>query len=305
MRDYVDAVILEADLRGADWRMPFDSIYFGGGTPSLVPPDETIRILDGIRGRFEISEDAEITLEANPGNLSEADLAALRAGGVNRLSLGLQSLDDRDLKFLTRDHSAAEGIESYHAARRAGFDHITVDLMYGIPERPLKRWREQVETVCALDPEHVSAYQLTFEKGTPFNAMRLKGEMERLSEGGGGGTDPRHPAVAPRGGLRGLRGLELRPGGVLPVAPQLEVLGRRALPRPWVPRPTPSGSQCGPGTFRRSESTPMPCCSGASTKSGTRRSRRNSGDWSACSSGCALRGASRWTWSAPGGTRRS
>ncbi len=184
-RDFLNhwerAVIAELELRARSFPETFDTIYFGGGTPSLAPPESIERILLAARERLTVAEDLEITLEANPGDLTAADLGKLREIGVNRLSLGLQSVHDDDLKFLTRHHSAREGREAFHAARAAGFTNITIDLLYGLPHRTRNEWRERLHAALDLGPDHVSAYQLTFEPGTPMKRFRDKGDFVALS----------------------------------------------------------------------------------------------------------------------------
>jgi len=178
------AVVREIQSRAGEFRMPFDTAYFGGGTPSLASPAAIGRILAAARGALDLAEDAEVTLEANPDDLSLSDLVAMRRAGVNRLSLGIQSLDDEDLRFLTRTHTAGQGMAAFRAARTAGFANVTVDLLYGLPGRSLERWRDVLGRTLDLGPDHVSAYQLTFEPGTPFKRRRDKGEIVALTEEG-------------------------------------------------------------------------------------------------------------------------
>ncbi len=179
--DWERAVIAELEFRARSFPETFDTIYFGGGTPSLAPPESIGRILNAAREQLTVAENPEITLEANPGDLTPADLGRLHELGVNRLSLGLQSLDDGDLEFLTRHHSAREGREAFHAARAAGFTNITIDLIYGLPHRTRDEWKERLHTALDLGPDHVSAYQLTYEHGTPLKRFRDKGEFTALT----------------------------------------------------------------------------------------------------------------------------
>ena len=174
-------MIAELELRAQSFPETFDSIYFGGGTPSLAPPESIGRILKAARERLTVADDLEITLEANPGDLTAADLGELHELGVNRLSLGLQSPNDDDLEFLTRHHTSRDGREAFHAAREAGFTNITIDLLYGLPHRTLEEWRERLRTALELRPDHVSAYQLTYEHGTPMRRYRDKGDFVALS----------------------------------------------------------------------------------------------------------------------------
>jgi putative oxygen-independent coproporphyrinogen III oxidase len=145
---------------------PVSSVFFGGGTPSLLPLSGVERILYAVRRSFDIASDAEITLEANPGTVDLPYLRGLRISGVNRLSFGVQSFDDAELKSIDRIHTAAEAVEAYNLARKAGFDRINLDLIYGLPNQTLARWKDNVEPALTLGPEHLSMYALTIEEGT-------------------------------------------------------------------------------------------------------------------------------------------
>ncbi|MCD8124307.1 MAG: radical SAM family heme chaperone HemW [Lachnospiraceae bacterium] len=144
------------------------TIFLGGGTPSLLEPANLARIMRQLQDQYEIAEDAEITIECNPGTLTEDKLDAYREMGINRLSLGLQSADDEELKLLGRIHTWQNFLDSYELARRKGFQNINVDLMSGLPTQTLDSWKNTLEKVAELDPEHISAYSLTIEEGTPF-----------------------------------------------------------------------------------------------------------------------------------------
>jgi oxygen-independent coproporphyrinogen-3 oxidase len=149
-----------------------DTVYFGGGTPTLLSAEEFSCILDTVRAHYRILPDAEITAECNPVTGAEALFAGMRKAGINRLSIGLQSIHENELKLLGRLHSFADFENTFLAARRAGFDNISTDLMFGIPAQSVESFRETLNTVCALAPEHVSAYGLRVEDGTPFGRMR-------------------------------------------------------------------------------------------------------------------------------------
>lgn len=144
------------------------TVFFGGGTPSLVPPHYIEQLLQLLRSQFDVVENAEITLEANPGTLDEEKLEVYRRAGVNRLSLGLQSVHNEELIKLGRIHNFEDFLYSYRIARRAGFSNINVDLMSGLPGQSLKSWQESLEKVAELEPAHISAYSLSIEEGTPF-----------------------------------------------------------------------------------------------------------------------------------------
>lgn len=168
--NYVDALIrdLDADLPLARGR-PLVSIFFGGGTPSLFSPEAIHRILDAVRARLPLANDCEITLEANPGTVEQARFAGFRAAGVNRLSIGVQSLDDAMLARLGRIHDAFEARAAVTAARAAGFDELNLDMMYGLPEQTPEAAAADLDALIALAPEHISYYQLALEPGTPFH----------------------------------------------------------------------------------------------------------------------------------------
>ena len=149
------------------------TVFIGGGTPSVPDPALMGAILDQIRNKFFMAPDAEITIEANPGTLYKEKLQEYRKHGVNRLSLGLQSPQNRELKILGRIHTWEEFLESFFMAREAGFSNINIDLMSAIPDQTYEGWIHNLRTVAGLDPEHISAYSLIIEEGTPFASRTL------------------------------------------------------------------------------------------------------------------------------------
>ena len=169
---YVDAVVRELDLRAAEaTNRPAATIYLGGGTPSLLAPAQVGRILDACRARYAIAPDAEITMEANPNGLDADRLAGYRAAGVNRLSIGAQTLDRRGLRTLGRQHEAADATRAVRAARETGFDHINLDFIFGWPGQDRAIWRRDLEHILAMGddgPDHLSLYSLIIEPGTPY-----------------------------------------------------------------------------------------------------------------------------------------
>jgi oxygen-independent coproporphyrinogen-3 oxidase len=180
---YADAVAAEIAAR-ARWYAgagPLVSIYFGGGTPGLWRPEALGRAIEAARGTFGAppAADLEITVEVNPGEIDAAHLGALRARGVNRLSIGIQALEDRLLVALGRNHDAAAGPAAVAAARAAGFDNLSIDLIFGVPGQTLDDWRRAVDAALALAPEHLSAYALTIERGTVFGARDRAGDLPR------------------------------------------------------------------------------------------------------------------------------
>jgi oxygen-independent coproporphyrinogen-3 oxidase len=151
------------------------TIFFGGGTPSLLTPEQFEAIFQAIRNNFALTENAEITMEANPGTVSYEDLIALRRIGINRLSYGVQSANTEELRMLERAHDFFEVIEAVGAARKAGFQNLNLDLIYGLPEQSLSTWQTTVKRILALHPAHISAYALTLEHGTPFGRWASRG----------------------------------------------------------------------------------------------------------------------------------
>ena len=164
---YVDALIGEADMAAAEWRgVPFASVFFGGGTPTTLAPSQMVKILDHLRDAFELESDAEVTVESNPDTVDERCLRTLRSVGVTRVSFGVQSFDQAVLAALERIHGPASARAAFGAARRAGFDAINVDLIYGADGETLASWERTLREAIALRPEHVSAYALTIEPAT-------------------------------------------------------------------------------------------------------------------------------------------
>lgn len=171
---YTEALLREIQALPDDLDREIVSVFTGGGTPSLLDAPDMERIMTALRDKFEFSENAEITIEANPGTLSSDKLEIYRASGINRLSLGLQSTDNRELQILGRIHTYEEFLESYELARTAGFDNINIDLMSAIPEQTCEKWIHNLRTAAELKPEHISAYSLIVEEGTPFAQRELK-----------------------------------------------------------------------------------------------------------------------------------
>ncbi len=159
-----------------------DTLYLGGGTPTVVPTGRLARLLDGIQARIRLAPGAEVTIEANPGTLCLAKARALREHGANRLSLGFQSLRDGLLKAIGRSHSAREALASFDAARAAGFANVGVDLIWGLPGQTAAAWEEDLNRVISLYPEHLSLYCLTLEKGTPLHRRWRSGQLALPTE---------------------------------------------------------------------------------------------------------------------------
>lgn len=169
IEDYVTALCARIGKEKETYREYLvRTVFFGGGTPSLLTVAQLEKIMTRLRENFALAKDAEITLEANPGTLDEEKLAGYRHLGINRLSIGLQSAHDEELSALGRIHTREEFLQNYAAARKAGFSNINVDLMSALPGQTTERWRDTLRQVAELSPEHISAYSLMIEEGTPF-----------------------------------------------------------------------------------------------------------------------------------------
>lgn len=159
-----------------------ETVYFGGGTPSLLAESDLRKIVDTIHKCFSVQAQAEITLEANPDDLSHKNLEMLRSLGVNRLSIGIQSFDDNVLRFLNRAHSSTQASECLNEARAAGFNNISIDLIYAIPKQDDALWRKNIELGMSFSPEHISAYSLTIEEKTVFGNWLKSGKLKVESD---------------------------------------------------------------------------------------------------------------------------
>jgi len=175
--DYIEALIQEIRqaAAGSSVRIPVHTVFFGGGTPSLIPADLMGRVTAGLGEAFDLLPGYEMTLEANPGTVSAQYLRELCGMGFNRISYGMQSARPDELRLLERQHSMFDVIEAVQWAREAGFDNLSLDLIYGLPFQGLADWQQTVEMAVALHPEHLSLYALTIEEGTPLHRMRRKG----------------------------------------------------------------------------------------------------------------------------------
>lgn len=161
---------------------PLASVYFGGGTPSLLQPQQLGQVLDSIAAQMDILAEAEITLEVNPGTVDYESLRAFRAIGINRISLGVQSFEDSSLKCLGRIHTVAQSRQAFYDARKAGFTNISIDLMHSLPNQSIAQWRSELEFVLEVCPEHVSIYGLTVEEGTRFGQLYTADSPELADE---------------------------------------------------------------------------------------------------------------------------
>jgi oxygen-independent coproporphyrinogen-3 oxidase len=183
--DYIDALKKEIAFRATEFfwqRQRFATIFFGGGTPSLLSPDQIAEILEYVFAYFNFEKNPEITLEANPGTVTGEQLANYRAIGINRLSLGVQSFHADELKMLDRLHSPQQAMEAVMMARHAGFENINMDFMFALPQQTISRWQQNLEQAIELQPAHISAYNLTIEIGTPLDFAIRKGKIHPLTE---------------------------------------------------------------------------------------------------------------------------
>jgi len=165
-----------------DRSLAFTSVFFGGGTPSLLSPYQLSDITDALHREFLIAPDAEFTVETNPGTVDIKKLKEYKSVGVNRLSLGVQSFIADDLEFLTRIHSVDDAKKCFHNARIAGYDNINIDLMFSLPTHSRKHWYHNLRTAVDLDPDHISAYSLTYEIGTPLYDMMRKKQVVPMED---------------------------------------------------------------------------------------------------------------------------
>ena len=175
---YTSALMAEIEIWGSMLgKPPVHTVFFGGGTPSYIPAERIALLTTTIRQSFDIDDRAEITLEANPGDCNAAKLASYRDIGINRVSIGMQSFDDELLRLLGRRHSAAEAVSAYRTAQDAGFDNISIDMMYGLPYQTLDSWRRTLDQAANLHPQHISLYALTLEGGTPMEHSVTTGRL--------------------------------------------------------------------------------------------------------------------------------
>jgi len=179
---YIDSLISEIRSLKSDKRRKIDTVYVGGGTPSLLSPKQLENIIFALKFTFHFEKNVEFTLEANPGTVSFDKLSLFRSLGVNRLSFGVQSMNQTELSALGRIHSLKDVYDSYRAARDAGFDNVSFDLMYGIPGMTLRSHKDTLGSVLDLSPEHISLYGLILEEGTKFFDMKDKLNLPSLDE---------------------------------------------------------------------------------------------------------------------------
>ena len=180
--NFVDAICVEAQIRKDEITSPVKTIYFGGGTPSRLNRGHFNKIFDAIFSNFIIDPNPEITVEANPDDMSDDYVKMLSELPVNRLSIGIQSFDDDELKFLSRRHSAKQAVDVVDRANRYGLSNISIDLMYGLPRQSMDIWNKNLRTATDLKIKHVSAYHLIYEEKTVMNALLKAGKIKPVDE---------------------------------------------------------------------------------------------------------------------------
>ena len=180
-RMYAKRLMKDIDVMGKRYgKIPVETIFIGGGTPSVPDSALIVEIMEHVRHAFHVADGAEISMEANPGTVTREKLTDYRKAGINRLSFGLQSANDRELKLLGRIHTWAEFLESFTLARECGFANLNIDLMSALPGQTCESWKETLSRVTELDPEHISAYSLIIEEGTPFGERYGSEEGRKL-----------------------------------------------------------------------------------------------------------------------------
>ena len=181
--DYVNALCEEIKQNASDYSdRTVSTIFIGGGTPTILKPKEIGKIMDAVMSKYDVADNAEITIESNPGTMDRAKLNELKQMYINRLSIGLQAWQDRLLKRLGRIHSCEDFRRNYIEAREVGFKNINVDLMFSLPGQTVADWKETLNNVIFLNPEHISAYSLIVEENTPFYDMRESGAIKETDE---------------------------------------------------------------------------------------------------------------------------
>lgn len=181
--DYLISIRKEMELYKEEFKnKEFTSVFLGGGTPSILTPEELTTLMENIYSNFNIGKDAEITMECNPGTLDKAKLKAIKSLGINRLSMGLQVTQDHHLKYIGRIHTYEQFEKNYKDAIEVGINNINVDLMYSLPNQSFDEWKETLNKIINLNPSHISAYSLILEEGTKFYDMYLNKEFELNDE---------------------------------------------------------------------------------------------------------------------------
>jgi len=179
--EWVEALIKEMEIYHGEFDR-FDTIYLGGGTPSCLDTNDLKKILKGVKVNLDLYDDLEITMESNPSDLSLEKIKVIKELNINRINLGIQSFDNNDLKVLGRRHTSSQAIEAIKDLRDCDFNNLGIDLIYGLPGQTIKKWKRNLEEAVSFKPEHISCYELTIEKKTPFSVRLKKGSLELPDE---------------------------------------------------------------------------------------------------------------------------
>ena len=183
MEQYVHSLLCEARLRKSEiGGEHVSTLYFGGGTPSVMPLNLMSRLVEGLDNVFDLSHVEEFTIEVNPDDVTAGYITALRSMGANRVSMGVQSFNDNELRAINRRHSAQQAKDAVLTIKNAGIDNISIDIIYGLPGQSLDSWQHNVEQAIKLDVQHISAYCLSYEKGTRLWVMREQGRVKEVSD---------------------------------------------------------------------------------------------------------------------------
>ncbi len=178
----VDAIVVEAKRMKTYLNEPIETIYFGGGTPSLLNGNQLQKITEALYSNYEVKDTIEFTLEANPDDLTEGKIISLKNIGVNRLSIGTQSFNDKVLSFLNRSHTAKQTLQAIELSKKHGINNISVDLIYGIPDQSKSQWKANLEELGAMEVSHISSYALTIENRTVFGNWLKKGRLKAVED---------------------------------------------------------------------------------------------------------------------------
>ncbi len=183
MEQYVHSLLVEAQLRKNEIDgEPINTLYLGGGTPSVMPIELLKKLVDGLNKCLDLSHVEEFTIEVNPDDVTHEYILSLRHLGVNRVSMGVQSFNDDELRAINRRHTAKQAIDAVRAIKDTGINNVSIDLIYGLPNQTLDTWQDNVEQAIALDVQHISAYCLSYEKGTRLWVMREQGKVSEASD---------------------------------------------------------------------------------------------------------------------------
>ena len=213
------------------WERPFDTLYFGGGTPSLLDPGQIDQVLAAIRAGLPVRPDARLFLEANPEDITPRRISEWRSLGVSFLSLGVQSFHDGELRTLGRRHDGRGARSAVEACLEGGFDTVSVDLMFGLPDQDLAAWSENLEILLALGPGHISCYQLTIHEGTAYGRRRARGQLTEMPESGQADLFAYTHARLADAGWAAYEVSNFARAPPAPLTAQPEILAACALPR--------------------------------------------------------------------------